>query len=291
MSARLWELLGKQTARYCMGESTSVSVETAQELLASLCYTLRIALDGDGLPEKALLTAELPPLVKRGQELLREKVKAARRLWKDACLTTPDPGHVFYRDTLSDIGAFFRQYDVVYFAHRVPPGIDYPLLLPVPEALQGISYAEAYLRQLLTENRLLNRFSRRCVVRLLKSAVPDYRDMPVNLCEQPLVNAIGRALLGKPILPLNIQAEDQRRIAALLNGRSTACVSALLAHAAKAVCAELQQTDTAALACAAGVADGLAPRLERALSANDLSRVFVTILPENISPRGEQYFA
>ena len=274
-----------------MGESTSVPAETAQELLASLCYTLRITLDENRLPEKILLTAELPPMVKRGRELLREKVKAARRLWKEACLTTPDPGHVFYRDTLSGISVFFRQYDVVYFAHRVPCGIDYPLLLPVPKTLQGISYAEAYLRQLLTENRLLNRFSRRRTVRLLESAVPDYRDMPVNLCEQPLVNAIGRALLGKPVLPLNIREADRRRIAALLKGRTVPRARALLAHAEEAVCAELQQTDAAAQACVGGAADGLAPRLEAALSANDLSRVFVTMLPENILPRGGQHFA
>lgn len=39
LQSRLYMLLGEQTERYTEGESTSVTVETAQELLSSLCYT------------------------------------------------------------------------------------------------------------------------------------------------------------------------------------------------------------------------------------------------------------
>ena len=45
LKVRLLELLAKRTDKYTMGESSSVKVETAQELLNSICYTLGIDLN------------------------------------------------------------------------------------------------------------------------------------------------------------------------------------------------------------------------------------------------------
>lgn len=42
---KLWCLLAKRTERYTMGDSTSVPVETAQELLASICFTLQFEME------------------------------------------------------------------------------------------------------------------------------------------------------------------------------------------------------------------------------------------------------
>ena len=42
LQAKFWQLLARQTALFTMGESRSVPHETAQELLRSLCYILKI---------------------------------------------------------------------------------------------------------------------------------------------------------------------------------------------------------------------------------------------------------
>ena len=52
-SGKLWQLLERQTQRYTMEESASVRVETAQELLESLLYCLRLGLRGKGEPAGA----------------------------------------------------------------------------------------------------------------------------------------------------------------------------------------------------------------------------------------------
>ncbi len=62
---RLWELLRKQTERYTSKDSTSVTIETAQELLASLWYTITLALDETHIPYGRLLSDELMPFVKQ----------------------------------------------------------------------------------------------------------------------------------------------------------------------------------------------------------------------------------
>lgn len=67
LMSRLWSLLAKQTERYTMGESTSVTVETAQELLASLWHTLTVAMDETNTPYTRLLTDDLLPVVKQGR--------------------------------------------------------------------------------------------------------------------------------------------------------------------------------------------------------------------------------
>lgn len=50
LQEKLLELLARRTALYTMGESSSIPRKTAEELLRSLCYTLRIG--GDAAPER-----------------------------------------------------------------------------------------------------------------------------------------------------------------------------------------------------------------------------------------------
>ena len=71
---RLAALLAWQTRKYTKGESTSVTVETARELLASLRYTIAVVTEETHIPQERLLTEELPPLIRQGQKLLLEKV-------------------------------------------------------------------------------------------------------------------------------------------------------------------------------------------------------------------------
>lgn len=42
---KFWILLGKRIERYTMGDSSSVPVEIAEELLKSICFSLRRELD------------------------------------------------------------------------------------------------------------------------------------------------------------------------------------------------------------------------------------------------------
>ena len=72
---KLWCLLAKRTERYTMGDSTSVPLETAQELLASICFTLQFEMEVSRLSSRDLLGKELNIVFKNGQAHLVEKVK------------------------------------------------------------------------------------------------------------------------------------------------------------------------------------------------------------------------
>lgn len=267
----MWTLLAGQAARFTMDESSSVPAETAQELTASLWLTLKKALDAEGLPYRALLTNELSPLLARGRAVLQAQEDAARTLWEKACLTAPALENDYFRDTLTGIGLFFKKYDLRFFAHQIPCSIDYPLLTAVPEALPGVDYVTEYLKRILMENDLLRRFAPADVTALLESVSEDFRRDYLNLCEQPLVNSIGRALIRKPAGPLRITQEDREKILLIPAGSRKSCI----AGAARTVGAEL---GCPAPVCGylAAFAEQLVPRFTAAVENGDLSHVFVS---------------
>ena len=271
LAQRLGALLGAQTRRSLSCDSTSVSSETARELFASLLWTLRLALAADGRPERDLLTADPEALLRQGQRAARDRLAAARRLWEQACLTAPPCASVCLNDSLKALGAYFRRYDAVYFAHRLPCAIDYPLCVPVPEETLGVSYAEAWLRRLLAENRLLGRFPARAAEALLSRADRGYRDGFGNLCEQPLVNAAGLALLGLPVFSLALPEGGR---AALERTLTAAGVGPALGRAADAVSAQLSAPEEEAAYLRAALA-ALRPRLEAALPSGGIGGVFL----------------
>ena len=127
-----------------MGDSTSVPMETAQELLASICYTLQFEMAQSGFTPRDLLKSDLYAVLKDGQAHLTAKVEENRRLWEFACAQTQADA-----DTLRWIGCFFRKYDLYFFAHQTPWDMGYPRQPRVTEQLKGISYVESYLREML----------------------------------------------------------------------------------------------------------------------------------------------
>ena len=66
LTAKMLSLLAEQTGRYTMGDSTSVTTETAQALLDSLWYTLSVVTDAEQIPPATVLQEDLRSLVKRG---------------------------------------------------------------------------------------------------------------------------------------------------------------------------------------------------------------------------------
>lgn len=274
--ARLISLLAWQTRKYTKGESSSVTVETAQELLASLRYTLAVVTEETHMPRERLLTEELTPLIRQGQELLRGRLERAEQLWTAAGRTEPGLRNVYYADTLRGIGDYFKHYDLYFFAHMKPPCIDYPLLIAADEALQGMDFTEEYLKRVLTENLILSRFDGGAVGALLRTVHGGIEEAYLNLCEQPLTNALGLTLLGKDVRSLSTGKAEQEGLLYLLRSR-TRERRQLLRGAAIKLCGELQISDAWSRGYVTAFAESLLPRLGAALSAEDLSNIFIAV--------------
>ena len=273
--ARLVALLAWQTRKYTKGESTSVTVETAHELLASLRYTLAVVAEEAHIPQERLMTEELPPLIRQGQKLLQGRLERAKRLWAAVCRTAPGLRNVYYADTLRGIGDHFRRYDLYFFAHMKPPCIDYPLLIAADEALQGLDFTEEYLKRVLTENLILSRFDANAVRELLRTVHGNIEEAYLNLCEQPLTNALGLALLGKDARSLHIGNAEQEELLYLLESKTLEQRRQLLRGAALKLCGELETGDAWSRGYVTAFAESLLPRLDAALWAGDVSNIFI----------------
>lgn len=150
----LLRLLAVRTERYTMGESSSVTVETAQALLESIRFTLALGCEAQGYSPAQLPTGEsLPALLLVGQAEAERRVKVGQELHKQAKLLLMDIDDPTLQDTLNELGQFFKRYDLWFFAHDIPCAIDYILDAPIPEDLQGIDYVIAYLKALIAEGR------------------------------------------------------------------------------------------------------------------------------------------
>ncbi len=245
----LYQLLATQVQsyhrHYRMGTSTSVSTETAGELLASIQYTLRLS--GSSLPQ--------------GQELLKARLNQARRELQ-LVTTLTEQGSQWYWDALASLDGFLHRYDPLHFAHRYPLDIFYPTAVPLPEDLQGIDWVLCFLGCLRREQVLLSRFPTGAVQALFDQAPPDYWAAPENLCQQPLWQAFGRVLLGLSPEDLSLPFAPPRTF-----------TRTDMQLAATEVCRMLApEADLAAYAQV--VLETLFPRLEIALSQNNWAGVF-----------------
>ena len=195
----LWE---SHALRFAKGESSSLPIETAQELLYSILYTLSLRLRAANEPHDLLLSTPVGLLFEQGQADIARLLKRGRRLLSLARGSAVDIPNRAYRDTLVGVGRFFTRYDPLFFAHEIPGDIDYPLCIPVPESLLGVEFINEYLLRLWLENRLVGRLERSEVTLCLERISPEHEELLLSLydCSLPAVERLsGMALQQESI--------------------------------------------------------------------------------------------
>ena len=139
-----------------------------------------------------------------------------------------------------------------------------------------MDFTEEYLKRVLTENLILSRFDGGAVGALLRTVHGGIEEAYLNLCEQPLTNALGLTLLGKDVRSLSTGKAEQEGLLYLLRSR-TRERRQLLRGAAIKLCGELQISDAWSRGYVTAFAESLLPRLGAALSAEDLSNIFIAV--------------
>jgi hypothetical protein len=270
VQSKILKLLERQVAMYTGGSSSSVPVETAQELLQSLIMTLGKAIKS---PQE-LVNCDLNELISGGRAVLERQVYDAQQLWQKVCLSAPEFGSISLRDTLKCIGGFFNRYDLRYFAHHLPCDIDYQLCLPVPESLLGVDYLTEYLRRLLAENFILRKFEQKAVLRLLERFFPDFRGLLVNLCEPVIADALGLVLIGKKPYELEISDADLKAIAAVFEPLPGSAAKRRLDSAIIELCKLISINDAYSSEYIRKVVFSFYPRIETALRCGGFRGIF-----------------
>jgi len=277
ISLRLFELLADRTESYMQGDSSSVRVELAEELLKSICFTLGIAVKWHGEGLGALKNSDMADLLREGWGQLESKIKKGRDLLQKVKESSPAVKNRSYFDTLAGIEPFFHNYDFRFLAHQTPGNIDYQICHSVPEGLMGVEYINEYLRRLLIENEFCGHFNATEIEALLESYCPDYVGLLINIFEPVAVNALGLALLGGGVRSLDISGGDRERLVNTFNVFAPEELCVMLDNAAQTVCGELGISNTDTEEYLKMTAGALCPRIKAALPKGDLSGIFLSL--------------
>ena len=214
------------------GGSTSVCSETAQEMLASICYILSQEPPAAG---KTIRETYLHGCVLLGQKVQQARGICERIAAMDLQIATSSLIH-----TVNSIQSGFPAYDPRYFACSFPASIDYQLCIAVPTQLQGIDYILVYLQHLEIEICLLMCCAPEQCRPLLRANCPQYGDLPLNLYEPVMMNLIGQQIAGIRRGTF-IQMTDRIRKDILLRctGRTAAELQELLVSSAEQMAEDL----------------------------------------------------
>ena len=232
----LFALLADRIARYTMGDSTSVPIDTAQRLLEGIafCVSLHRASANVTVPN----TSPVSERYWAGVAEAKRRARRARLLLNQAQRGQPPVVNIGFLDTLSALPSFFRWYDAEFFAQEIPCSIDYPLCHPVSDALLGVEFVQNYLLRWLVESRFLRAFSKEALVRLYEQYYGDYNDLLVNLYLPVAEMAVLCALAERPICGLALEREELSAVSKTLTQADDLTANALLAVASDRVLAE-----------------------------------------------------
>lgn len=235
-------LLAKQTEKYNHGDSSSIRVEKAQDLLNSIFYVVGLVLKAYPSPEdalEALKQGHLEALFGIGQKRIQRKMQAARVLHQRIKKHLFQTKNVFFRSTVVDgINGFFKLYRPEFSAQEIHITADYPTFFGVTD-LAGIEFIERYLQNIAYENRFCLYFSANKVHHLLCGLDENYQQILMNLYEPILTAAVCCVLTDQPVREL---CSDIDALKAKLTGRSADEIAELLLKASDELSTDLSCT-------------------------------------------------
>ena len=265
---KLLRLLKRQAERYTGGDSTSIPVETARELLESVCFCLETGPDG-ALPE-----GDLEAAFQAGLDRVEGKIAWGRALWEAVKDHMPPVESRSMDDTVAGISTFWARYDYRLFAHLIPCDIDYQLAIPVSEQLRGVDYVNAYLTHLWVENHFLRCFSGQREKALLEGYCTDYRTLLVNLFEPVFAAALGLELLGRDPAELNRTPADREELTALFRELPRRRMEELLEQGADRLAQRLELAGQKSREYLRECGRSLTPRIAAARDVGGMEGVF-----------------
>jgi hypothetical protein len=288
----LYSLLGKQVFKYTSGESTSVSIETAQRILKSIDYCInsyykslenptpygseeQLTMMSTAVVVTELGERTLAEIFELGLQAVQRCVQTTKELLIKVQISCVNVDNIAYRDTIkSGLALFFPKYQPRFGAHLCDANIDYPLAIEV-DGLEGVEFLYEYLRRLYLENQFVEKFGVENINSLLRGYHQEASEYLINIFELVLQNALGLSLLSLDLLVLNITLQQQEELYYLLKNLSLAQLLQILEEHAVKVLDSLDLAQTDMITYVKTKAKDIAYRLHQNLKINNLTATFV----------------
>ena len=233
----LYSLLSAQCKSFTGGQSSSLSVETVEVLLSSICFSLSCFANKYG--QNALLEIPLEKALEGARDILKKRIQLCKTLYLTLLRLPFQPDNVSYRDTVNGMENFFKKYDYYFFADQIPCDIDYQLCLPVSENLWGVEYLMEYIKRLICEGRFCGAFQRYEITALLANFGSRNDELLINVFTPVLSNALGRVLLGNDISTLEVTPDGIEKLFSMFAGLKYEEALPIVDKASKLLCSRV----------------------------------------------------
>jgi len=274
-------ILQELILRYTQGESTSVTTETAEDIMLSVLYATDAYLFGLGQPEQAidcLKRMSIRDIYTQGVETVSQCFADTKQLYEDVSQTMVQVPIDAYRLTIDEsLPVFLRKYGMIFHAHNTMASIDYPLAQDDMK-LQGVFYMKQYLERLQLENTFCNQFDLQAILELLshygRMCRFDYRMELFNLFQLILNQSVFSTLCGGAPTELRISVAQYERLARRLASLSEDEIRTAITSALTIIQQELK-LDHQLIPYMDGCKEELVQRVKHAAEYNSLDHVIV----------------
>lgn len=239
---QILEVLTEKIQYYTKGESTSVKIEVAENIMESIYYTIGVFLKTQGSINRIIDLIKNKGIkfcLSKGEELVKDKIEEAKVLFNLVTQNRLSAENYGYNDTIDyGISLFFKEYDSDFGSHETPGSIDYPLCNDKMDKV-GIEYIQDYLKKIYLENQFFSYYNSNEIEKLLISYDKNSHHLLINIFELVLRNVIASILSGKGARNLDITNNDIRYIQKLLEDLSQSELNEVLLKSSIRCCDEL----------------------------------------------------
>lgn len=190
----LMPVVAELAQKYTSKESTSVSYETARQLMEAVLYCINQCSDEDvPVTQKGLSAREAYEL---GYQKLVLKVKETQALYNNMITDFCAYGNENYYDTVTKaLPGFFLYYNLKFAPHETIITMDYPTIIPIVEE-KGILAIQKYVEYISMEQIFMNRFDDAYVFDVFNQFQKNYRKQFYNICSILLRHVLGKMLIN-----------------------------------------------------------------------------------------------
>lgn len=233
----LLQVVARQARKYTSNESTSITYQTARQLMSSVLYCMKEdefnhTILGDKQEDLELLNRNgkisAMQAFEFGIKRKREKIQKAKELFDNISLTFEDYHNECYQETIiAGMKAFFERYDVNFDATNHLLTLDYPLLCEISE-LKGIDLIYEYLLRTFLEQKFLAGFDKDEIIGILYAYHKNYKELIINIAKIVLRNALGHMIAGSSPVNLSVTKEERSNIKKICETKSIEKIEKIL---------------------------------------------------------------
>lgn len=213
------------TEQYTSGESSSITYEKANQLMAAVLYCIRengrweTPDKNDWSARNRLLAKKQLPAkqaYEAGYHKVVQKAKMAMELYHNILERFDAYENRCLKDTvLKGMPEFFKWYDPKFAPQDTILTLDYPILTNI-SAYQGIDAIYLYLKSISYEQLFLGELDKTYIMQSLQSYHTEYKDMIENLCQIVYTAVICSVLIGKDMDSGAFSKEEKERLKKVL---------------------------------------------------------------------------